>query len=481
MKFFYTTALIVFFAGCSRDIEGSVPPPKMTDPAVDEQADLTTVECYEYPDHYRTSTLYSAAVDGRAAHIFQTEEPHILAFGCREGRTARVEITAVGGISTVTARPKAKGYDCVLNDGKVILDLKPYDRVVVEINGDTSTPLFIFANPTDDFSPSPDNENVIYVPAGTIRTEDVILNSGQTLYIAGGGVLAGRVYAGNRKNIAVRGYGVIDGLEDSPDSNRPVYFEYTDDIVMNDCIVLNRTSWTVNMFECNDIIMDNCKIIATKNPAVANGHQNDGFSIIGSDRMKVTRGFAYSHDDAYSIKTSKWIYKGAGTEILYDDIIVWNNTYGHGIELGTGLNEDLSGVVFRNCQILHSGGSERPDVVGAIGICHAAGGTVSDILYENIWIEDCRTRPAYIRIYKADDSENVGTGVVWSPGKITNVTLRNIHMDAAAPVKGVIQGYDSDHKVELTIENMTIGGTKVTDSNYTDYFDYSSYANVTIQ
>ena len=253
----------------------------------DAEEYVKTVECYDYPDNYRTSTIYSAKVDGKDAHVFQTEEPHVLAFGCKDGATTRVEITAVGGINSVIARPKAKGYDCVLSEGKVILNLKPYDRVVVEINGDTSSPLFVFANPIDESVPSANDPKVIYVPAGTIRTEDVILDSGQTLYIAGGGVLTGRVYAKNKKDITVRGYGVIDGIEDSPDSNRPVYFEYTDDIIMNDCIVLNRTSWTVNMFECNDIIMDNCKIIATKNPAVTNGHQNDGFSIIGSDRMKV--------------------------------------------------------------------------------------------------------------------------------------------------------------------------------------------------
>ena len=103
------------------------------------------------------------------------------------------------------------------------------------------------------------------------------------------------------------------------------------------------------------------------------------------------------------------------------------------------------------------------------------------MLYENIWIEDCRTRPAYIRIYQANSSENVVTGVVWSPGTIKNVTLRNINMDAASPVKGVIQGYDADHKVSLTIENMIIGGVKLTKDNYTAYFNSSQYSDVTIK
>lgn len=447
----------------------------------DAESYRKTVDCYDYPDGYRTSSIYTAKVNGENAHVFQTDEPHVLAFGCKEGEVAKVEISAAGGINSVKARPVAKNYDCTLSGGKVILNVKPYDRVVVEINGDTSSPLFVFVNPMDEFAPSASDRNVIYVGPGTVRSEDVILTSGQTLYIAGGGVLTGRVYAKRQSGVKVRGYGVVDGIEDSADSNRPVLFEYTDDITLNDCIVLNKTSWTVNMFECNDIVMDNCKIIATKNPATGNGHQNDGFSIIGSDRMKVTRGFSYSHDDAYSIKTSKWVYKGKGTDILYDDIICWNNTYGHGIELGTGLNEDLSGVIWRNCYILHSGGSSLPDVIGAIGICHAAGGTVSDVLYENIWIEDCRTRPAYIRIYQANSSENVGTGVVWSPGTIKNVTLRNINMDAASPVKGVIQGYDADHKVSLTIENMIIGGVKLTKDNYTAYFNSSQYSDVTIK
>ena len=448
---------------------------------VDAGTYVDDVECYDYPTDYYTSTKYAASVNGQEAHVFQTVEPHVLAFGCKEGMSAAVEISVPEGVSSVSVRPKAKNYEYSISDGKLILNLKAYDRAVVEINGDTASPLFVFANPVDEFKPTSSSSNLIYLAPGTIRTEDIILTSGQTLYIDGGAVLKGRVYAKRQNNIKVLGPGVIDGLEDSPESNRPVYFEYTDDITFNDCIVLNRTSWTVNMFECNDILMDNCKIIATKNPAVTNGHQNDGFSIIGSDRMRVTRGFSYSHDDCYSIKTSKWVYKGVVTDVVYDDIICWNNTYGHGIELGTGINENLGGVVWRNCYILHSGGSARPDVIAAVGICHAAGGTVSDILYENIWIEDCRTRPAYIRIYKAADTENVGTGVVWSPGKINNVVLKNVNMDAASPVKGVIQGYDEDHKVIMTIENMTIGGVRLTKDNFSNYFEINSNTDITIK
>ena len=54
-------------------------------------------------------------------------------------------------------------------------------------------------------------------------------------------------------------------------------------------------------------------------------------------------------------------------------------------------------------------------------------------------------------------------------------------MDAASPVKGVIQGYDEDHKVIMTIENMTIGGVRLTKDNFSNYFEINSNTDITIK
>jgi len=89
----------------------------------DAESYRKAVDCYDYPDGYRTSSIYTAKVNGESAHVFQTDEPHVLAFGCREGEVAKVEFSAVGGITSVKARPSAKNYDCTLSSGKAVLNV----------------------------------------------------------------------------------------------------------------------------------------------------------------------------------------------------------------------------------------------------------------------------------------------------------------------------------------------------------------------
>lgn len=443
-----------------------------------------TIEYYSYPASYAASEYFAASVNGKSAHVFETVEPSVLSFGCEETATVAIK-NRKGKIESYDVRPHNKNYKSYMRNGMVILELNPYDRASVTVNGDLDHPIFVFANPLEE-RPNPADKNIRILKAGTETSGLITLTDGQSLYLEGGAVLKGCVRADNRRNVKVWGPGVIDGREDIADNTRPVLFNYCSGITLNDVTVLNVSSWTVNMFECRDIVTDNMKIIATFNTNVLpQGHQNDGFSIIGSDRMKVTRGFSYAHDDTYSIKTQKWVYSGVVTDVLYEDCISWMRKHGHAFELGTGLGKDLSGVVWRNCYSFNGGGytnaSGSSGVIGDIGICQAAGGNVSNVLYENIYIENSLSRPMFLRIYNAGEGENIGTGIKWSqPGTVRDITFRNIHIDHAAPQPLYIHGYDDAHKIGATFENLIIGGTKVTSSNMKQYFD-TQFADITIK
>lgn len=442
------------------------------------------VEYYSYPASMTASTRFAASVNGKAAHVFETAEPGVLCFGCEKTATVAIKCKT-GEIKSYDVRPHNKNYKSYMRNGMVILELDPYDRASVTVNDDLDHPVFVFANPLEQ-KPSASEQGVTILKAGTETNGVINLVDGQSLYLEGGAVLKGAVRADNRKNVKVWGPGVIDGREDIGDNTRPVLFNYCTGVTVNDVVVLNVTSWTVNMFECKDIIADNLKIIATFNTNVQpQGHQNDGFSIIGSDHMKVTRGFSYAHDDTYSIKTQKWVYSGEVTDVLYEDCISWMRLHGHAFELGTGLGKNLSGVVWRNCYSFNGGGyanaSGSSGVIGDIGICQAAAGTVSNVLYENIYIENSLSRPMYLRIYNAGEDENIGTGITWTePGQVRDITFRNIYIDHAAKQPLSIRGYDDGHKIGATFENLVIGGVKVTSGNAPQYIT-TQYADITIK
>jgi len=67
-------------------------------------------------------------------------------------------------ITSVKLRPKSKNWNYQIVDGSLIIDMKPMDKVWVEVNNETSSPLFVFCDPK---KPSlPDNYRGMYFPPG---------------------------------------------------------------------------------------------------------------------------------------------------------------------------------------------------------------------------------------------------------------------------------------------------------------------------
>ena len=79
----------------------------------------------------------------------------------------------------------------------------------MDVNGDVDNNLMIFANPLEVNPPSPTDPDVIYLGPG-LYTQNYIVPSGKTLYIAGGAVVKGGVIMNNATNAKVIGRGVLD-------------------------------------------------------------------------------------------------------------------------------------------------------------------------------------------------------------------------------------------------------------------------------
>ena len=105
----------------------------------------------------------------------------------------------------------------------------------------------------------------------------------------------------------------------------------------------------------------------------------------------------------------------------------------------------------------------------ALSIHNGAAGTVSDVTYENAYIEDAQEFAIWLACLS--HSYNIGfeddgqTPLKYSPGRIRNVSYRNIHVMNVRPGKGgcVIRGYDKEHNVSgISFENFDYLGKKVT-------------------
>ncbi|MCM1176962.1 MAG: glycosyl hydrolase family 28 protein [Bacteroides sp.] len=348
------------------------------------------------------------------------------------------------------------------------LRLSPGDEAVVEINGSEEHSLFIFVNPLETDRPDPSDPDIIYFKAGSVHNEpNLSLKSGQTLYLEGGAVLKGNITSSGADGIAIRGCGVIDSREVAA---RAIQLEKADGLHIENVTLINNINWSTLVSASNDVSIDNYKVVAVENPANATGCENDALDLLGCKDAKVTGCFAYCHDDVYCVKSHKWDFAGEVSNVVFEDCIAWNYLSGNSFVIGAETDLDISGVTYRNCYSIHSGGRPTTLYRGGLGIHHCAGGHVSDILFEDIFLEDCKEYGIYIDI--RETSYQIGNGVTWRPGTMDGITLRNVNLLHQAKYRNVFYGYDSEeHRIRnVKIENLVIDGKKVTASDMEKMF-----------
>ncbi|MDE6872073.1 MAG: hypothetical protein K2J62_08160 [Bacteroidales bacterium] len=346
--------------------------------------------------------------------------------------------------------------------------LSPGDEAVVEINGSEENSLFIFVNPLETDRPDPSDPDVVYFKSGSVSSRpDLDLKSGQTLYLEGGAIVKGNIKANGADNISIRGCGIIDSRGIGA---RAVQLDNVSGLTIRDITLLNDINWSTFIARSSDIAVDNYKVVAVENPDNPTGCENDALDLLGCTDARVSGCFGYCHDDVFCVKSHKWAYSGEVRNILFEDCTAWNYLSGNSFVIGAETGKNISGVVWRNCRSIHSGGRPSTLYRSGLGIHHCAGGHISDILFENIFLEDCKEYGIYIDI--RETGYQIGDGVTWSPGTMDGITLRNINLLQQARYRNVFYGYDaSEHCIRnVKIENLVIDGKRVTGPDISSVF-----------
>lgn len=116
-------------------------------------------------------------------------------------------------LSEVSISPLSYGIEPIIDtENKTIrFEIDTPDTYTLMFDGSPARALHIFANPLESNVPDFDDENVIYIGPGEWDIENIMLESGQTLYLSGGAVVHGIVQGNFAHDITVMGRGIIDG------------------------------------------------------------------------------------------------------------------------------------------------------------------------------------------------------------------------------------------------------------------------------
>ncbi|MBR2424828.1 MAG: hypothetical protein IKD05_02640 [Tidjanibacter sp.] len=418
------------------------------------------VEIYDFPAEYEASEMWSVRCGAEDVFVMPTEEPHLASLGC-DGRVKLTVEYLAGDVERVDVRPQAKEYDYKVKGNRITIYLEPYQKAVIEVNGDLVNPLFIFANPLECARPQKDDPNVIYCEAGKVHHADsLVLHSNQHLYLEGGAVLKGYLLASHADNVKISGPGYVDARHKGLDQ-RALLFEYCNGVHLEDFMIINKNWWTCVLCVCNDVQMTNYKTVAPPSDN-ASGHENDGIDILGGQNITLNHCFCYCHDDAFVVKSRKWDWGAAVKNVEFNECIGWNVNAGNTFEIGWCCGEDITDIRYNNIYAVHSGSRGRW-YNAALAIHNASRGVVSGIVYNNVYIEDPQRYLFHVSI--TESHFNIGTGVKWAPGKISDVTYNNIHVYKAAPEKDGSQFYGWNDEFDIQnvlFKNVYIEGKKVT-------------------
>lgn len=367
-----------------------------------------------------------------------------------------VTVTVPGPVSQAKVLPASAGIVPVVRGKKVSFKVSSPQNLTVEVNGEWVRSLHIFVNPPEKDAPRPDDPNVIYFGPGIHEVSSMVIGDNKTVYVAGGAIVRAvirpdeqyhtnaetglRGYAPTfdlrGKNITFRGRGIIDQSACITHARHMIFMMESSDVRLEGVILRDASLWTVPVRRSDRVVIDNIKLLGYR----AN---SDGIDIANSRDVTVQHCFIRTLDDLVVVKSDKG--QGEVKKILVRNCVLWNQV-AHALSIGAELRENVSDVLFTDCDIIHDQGREW---LLRVYQCDAA--LVSNVRFENIRIEQGKR---YISLW-------IGKAV-WSrdkePGHIRDVVFRNIRA-TGDPLTVQLVGVDKDHLVEdVVFDRVLING-----------------------
>lgn len=458
--------------------------------------EVQKVKIYPAPEGIELSQAFGVEVEGKKVPVYKTKIPpskpiprlnhsrkefgfaSFASFDIRENVEIKVSYPEL--VSSVKVLPTSFGIIPKVEGKSVVFELDEPRNLTIEVNGDWHESLHIFANPFEENIPDPNDPNVVYFGPGIHEVRSVVVGDGTTVYVAGGAYLRCGSDPDEKEieirgekrnppsfflegtNITVRGRGIIDQSA-IPRSNRryTVFAQKSNNITIEGITICDPSHWTIPIQSSDNIHVDNIKIIGWRG-------NSDGVDISNSRDALVENCFMRTLDDAVVIKSFEG--RGEVKNIHTRKCVVWNEL-AHSLSIGAEVRENVSQVLFEDCDIIHDVGRET-----ALRVYHCDDAVISDVTFQNIRIEEARRLiSCWIGKTRWTKTEE--------RGNIRNVTFRDISA-ISAPIDTTLTGfqdgsdwkpymirnhasmelvgYDEGHTIEgVVFENVLLDGKQV--------------------
>ena len=445
---------------------------------------LAQVTTWQAPEGFASTRYYQVKVNGTPVPVFDTPIASYSVFDF--SGEVNVEVSTMYDVRWVDIRPLRTGLKpTYTGDNSFSFKLNNPENLSLELNGRIrQQPLFLFAGKPETGKPSKADKNVIWFDGGKLYKDVRLeLQDNQTVYIEGGAVVQGYIFAKGKKNVRICGRGILDGSLNKTDptcKNRFVDLHDCENVSIEGITLHNGTTWQVALFHCNNSNIKGIRIVSESG-------SDDGMDIVRCTNVVIDDVFAHTKDDCIAIKSFGDYPATEPTDnILVKNCVFWNSIWGNAIEIGFELNSDeVKNIRFENMDVIHV------EDGATISIHNAGKAHVSGVTFENIRVEDSRQKLFDLAIFSSQYSPDgnrdpeynakyylngawdgvqkipSGTEAYHSKfrGTISEIIFKDIQVVGGLLPFSVFHGFDASKNVSgIRIENLTYMGKRLTDA-----------------
>ena len=381
-------------------------------------------------------------------------------FGYTFDKPLKVRIKPSRAFHCVRIRPGKVDFE--VNNGVIEFVLAKPSKLSIELDGNIFENLFLFAEDTQYEIPQTNDDNVIVFGKGVhIVEEDIVLTSGQTLYLEAGSFVYGCVKA-TGENVKILGRGVLCGAR--MNHNVKLLRDYLcsvshcENVLIKDIFMLDSPMWTLKLYDCKNVVVDNIKQISWN-------ENGDGIDVCKSDSVEIKNVFLRNSDDNISIKTRARtneinLYGYSCKNVFVHDSILWADK-AHcmlvGPEATMHQKSEFSNIRFENIICLEHC-EFMDEYQGVMAIFAADESIIDNVSWKNIEVYNI----SFGRLISIKYTSVYAAGI----GKaVKNIRYENIKYYGNQIFPDVIFGYDEEHIVEnVTIKDMYVSGVKQTET-----------------
>ena len=371
----------------------------------------------------------------------EMEDLNVAGFSCSCPLT--ITITASADIKSFLIRPKSRGIKAILKGRDLTFTIPGPQKLYIEIN--ELPHLAIFASPLEVNPPKEGDPGVVYFGPGNHNPGKIILQSNQTIYIAGGAIVNADVTGKDLRNVKITGRGSLQGT---------VKINGTTNLNVSGIFIRNTKGWTNTLTDCHNSSYRDVKVFGYEDI-----YSVDGINPVSCTNFTIDDCFMRCRDDCVAIKSMNY-------DLRVDSIFVTNNVMvgwacSDGVTIGFELNGGpVENILVKNCDILYARSGGRTGGHSGFSIVCDGPAWVQNIRYEDIRVEE--------QVEFKNLELIVSDGTLYGddlPGHIKGIYLKNISWENTTK-PFILSGFSSGNLIEdITFDHCNVGGKILTGTN----------------